>query len=427
MQGNEEWIAAATALEMLEPTMGEYQATRAICKRAHAGMIAARADQFTIDGEPRRETNLPKGFWWAEGEAALDQDWIAGDFETWLDHKFHLRAFGVSFRRSDVEKLLPGGAAPKPAAPAPAIISNGGRMNAMAWAQFALDYLKRARSTKHDELNSSMNELKETDRSLRDEDWYRVSKGNLPILYQFSLEFTGDTRIPGELYASPQDVAVRLAEYRALLQQMRSELVAVDTAYREKESVQERQWMIGMVLDHVEHFLRAIDHVEEQRPAALSTGLVGDLMIATRLATRFHESVLALRKHPRSRPLLPVNDEWDCQYLFHSILRSYFSDIRPEEFIPSVAGSASRCEFFLKEQRLMIEMKYVRASGDQSKIKGELLRDFADYGTYAGVDYVIVLVYDPTHQLPQAVQLKDLIVPYHGLEQVNIVVTPSRS
>jgi hypothetical protein len=60
-----------------------------------------------------------------------------------------------------------------------------------------------------------------------------------------------------------------------------------------------------------------------------------------------------------------------------------------------------------KEQRLMIELKYVRKADDQKTIKSALLTDLADYGANSEVDYVIALIYDPSHQLPAAVQLQE--------------------
>ena len=38
---------------------------------------------------------------------ALKQDWAAGDFSTWIEHRIQLKAFGVTFARVDVGKLLP--------------------------------------------------------------------------------------------------------------------------------------------------------------------------------------------------------------------------------------------------------------------------------------------------------------------------------
>jgi predicted nucleotide-binding protein len=54
-----------------------------------------------------KELEIPKKFWWAKGEAALDQNWRSGDFGTWIEHKNHIQAFGVEFLRSDIEKLIP--------------------------------------------------------------------------------------------------------------------------------------------------------------------------------------------------------------------------------------------------------------------------------------------------------------------------------
>jgi hypothetical protein len=99
----EEWITAARALSVLGIERGA--GTRTICKRAYAGLIKARAERFVRDGKSADNFDVPAEFWWAEGEAALDQNWVTGDFDTWIDHSIHLEAFGVTFRRSDIEGL----------------------------------------------------------------------------------------------------------------------------------------------------------------------------------------------------------------------------------------------------------------------------------------------------------------------------------
>jgi len=56
--------------------------------------------------------DLPAEFWWAKGHQALNQNWPAGDFDTWIKGgQVHLEAFGVSFFRADIEKLIPAGSA----------------------------------------------------------------------------------------------------------------------------------------------------------------------------------------------------------------------------------------------------------------------------------------------------------------------------
>lgn len=105
MSDREEWISAASAVALLR--MKHFSSTHTICKRAHVGLIKARAQRFVRDGQPTDNVDVPAEFWWAEGRAALKQNWTTGDFDTWIDHRIRLQAFGVTFRRSDIEQLRP--------------------------------------------------------------------------------------------------------------------------------------------------------------------------------------------------------------------------------------------------------------------------------------------------------------------------------
>jgi predicted nucleotide-binding protein len=129
MERKEEWITAAETVRLLKPVLKtEYGAQMAICKRAHGGMIGSRAQRFIIDNKTRDNVEVPKQFWWAEGYESLKQNWQAGDFGTWSDlskvsgnphlsaGKVHMEAFGVSFLRADIEKMIP---ADMPAPPRP--------------------------------------------------------------------------------------------------------------------------------------------------------------------------------------------------------------------------------------------------------------------------------------------------------------------
>jgi Predicted nucleotide-binding protein containing TIR-like domain len=105
MPEEEEWISAASALALLG--LNFEIGKRAICKRAHAGLVKARAQRFIHDGRPTDDVDIPVEFWWAEGERALHQNWATGDFDTWINYEIHLEAFGVTFRRFDIERLNP--------------------------------------------------------------------------------------------------------------------------------------------------------------------------------------------------------------------------------------------------------------------------------------------------------------------------------
>lgn len=103
-----EWVRGAEAVAMLKPILAEYSARLRICERAHGGLIRARAEQFHHGKRVFHNQDIPKEFWWAEGHQALEQDWAVGDFSTWIERgSIQLKAFGVTFARADIGKLLP--------------------------------------------------------------------------------------------------------------------------------------------------------------------------------------------------------------------------------------------------------------------------------------------------------------------------------
>jgi hypothetical protein len=138
VESKEEWITAAEAAALLKPGFGTYEAQMTICARAHSGMIRARAQRFIMTTDRSKERirdnfEIPKEFWWAEGYQALKQNWTAGDFETWTrDQETRLQAFGVSFLRGEIERLIPPATAKSAAAPTPSAAA-GGRLAAEWW------------------------------------------------------------------------------------------------------------------------------------------------------------------------------------------------------------------------------------------------------------------------------------------------------
>lgn len=96
----DQWIAASTALDVFGNRV-------AICERCHAGLIRSRAQSFARHDQELLDVELPREFWWAEGNEALEQNWDTGDFSTWIDRRYHWRAFGVRFALDDLLKLIP--------------------------------------------------------------------------------------------------------------------------------------------------------------------------------------------------------------------------------------------------------------------------------------------------------------------------------
>ena len=106
-----------------------------------------------------------------------------------------------------------------------------------------------------------------------------------------------------------------------------------------------------------------------------------------------------------ARPTLIINDEYDVQDLLHALLKHYFSDIRPEEWNPSYAGTSSRSDFLLKPEKIIIEVKKTRATLTDREVAEQLIIDKVKYRTHQDCQTLICFVYDPGRHLanPQAI------------------------
>ena len=85
-------------------------AEETICDHAQAELIATKAKRFIDAGQTFDDCELNKHFWWAGAAPALKRNWDAGHFET-LRAGHRRQAFGVTFRRSDIERLVSASAA----------------------------------------------------------------------------------------------------------------------------------------------------------------------------------------------------------------------------------------------------------------------------------------------------------------------------
>ena len=261
----------------------------------------------------------------------------------------------------------------------------------------------------------------------RGQEWFHEGKSCIIALYHYAEEFAPDPVIPGATFSSPQHFSQRLDEYDAFVTSMQQSMYKALEPFRTK-GAPSVPYEASALLDLLNRVSTAIAYVRKQSPQELGPSTDDARTIVERAARQFHEAVLAMRTHPHGGTLFAVSDEWDCQYLFRAILASLVHDVRIEEWNPSVAGSAARCEFLLKSHRLMIELKFARRKADLKKFKTELLTDLRDYGSNPEVEVVVVLVYDPNQVLESAVQLqRDLSGPTNGLNDVSVIVSPPRS
>jgi hypothetical protein len=104
---------------------------------------------------------------------------------------------------------------------------------------------------------------------------------------------------------------------------------------------------------------------------------------------------------------LSFGSEYDVQDLLHALLRPWISDIRPEEFTPSYAGSSTRMDFLLPVHKLVIETKIVRDRSHAKRVGDELIIDIEHYRRHPGCSALWCVIYDPDHLITNAEGLKN--------------------
>jgi len=131
--------------------------------------------------------------------------------------------------------------------------------------------------------------------------------------------------------------------------------------------------------------------------------------ILMQIFKKFHVSVLQLAKRHDNRPPFTIQDEYDVQDYIHALLKIYFNDVRPEEHTPSHAGSTSRIDFLLKDEKILVEVKFATKKLKDKKIGEELILDMEKYKNHSDCESLVCFVYDPNFNIKNAYGLeKDL-------------------
>lgn len=120
-----------------------------------------------------------------------------------------------------------------------------------------------------------------------------------------------------------------------------------------------------------------------------------DIVLLETILDKFHLVAKQLRQRYDDRPSLDIQDEYDTQDLLHSLLRIYYEDIRTEEWNPSYAGSSTRSDFLLKDEKIVIEVKKTRNTLKAKQLGEQLIIDIAKYKTHPDCKLLYCFVYDP--------------------------------
>ncbi|GAA4603629.1 hypothetical protein GCM10023195_12130 [Actinoallomurus liliacearum] len=141
-----------------------------------------------------------------------------------------------------------------------------------------------------------------------------------------------------------------------------------------------------------------------------------DLLIIERICRNFSEFLAPLTERSRGRTPLPMEDEYDVQDVLQGLLRIFFDDVRPEDYVPEQAGSRSRVDFLLKLEKIVVEAKMARVGLGYKEVAEQLIVDIERYKAHPDCGALVALVYDPDRRIRNRRALEhDLSRKHDGL------------
>jgi len=232
-----------------------------------------------------------------------------------------------------------------------------------------------------------------------------LSLANLSLLYWLTNQRALATSIG--LTLNEQDVAAAVLQMTFLHQNQCDDLADAGLVLYATESIVERS-------------IRA--SIEETWKAPRNTQAATALVRA--ICDRFTVVANALALRHDDRATISIADEYDVQDLLGALLKLHFTDVRPEEWTPSYAGNASRMDFLLKPEQVVVEAKMTRKGLGQKELVTQLAEDILRYQAHQDCKTLICFVYDPAGKCSNPTALENDLTKNHGGLQVIVIVRP---
>ncbi len=182
---------------------------------------------------------------------------------------------------------------------------------------------------------------------------------------------------------------------------------------------------IKTFLELVDRFTRQLERKSGSSRKTVSPTFTSDPLIRLeKLLSRFHLVAQQLKERHSNRPTLEISDEYDTQDLLHALLKIEFDDIRAEEWTSQYAGSASRMDFLLKREEVVVEVKKTSSSLRDKQIGEQLILDIAHYKVHPNCKTLVCFIYDPDSIVKNREGLVNDLQKKHDELEVRVVFSP---
>lgn len=104
-----------------------------------------------------------------------------------------------------------------------------------------------------------------------------------------------------------------------------------------------------------------------------------------------------------------IEDEYDVQDILYVILKSIFPNLRDEDPIPKVGGKSTKIDLILREEKILIEVKMIKAKdSNETHFIEQLKVDFESYHECKWLRKLFCFVYDPYKKTRDISNFNDL-------------------
>lgn len=142
------------------------------------------------------------------------------------------------------------------------------------------------------------------------------------------------------------------------------------------------------------------------------------------IANRFHAVARHLRLRRDYRTTLEVEDQYDVQDLFGSLLKVDFEEVGSEEWMPDYSGFSSQSTFFLAQGQLAIVLKKTRPGWGPRDLHMELAIDIERYATYPECTALFCFVYDPEGRIGNPTSLEEQLTKQDKGLSITTLISP---
>jgi hypothetical protein len=133
-------------------------------------------------------------------------------------------------------------------------------------------------------------------------------------------------------------------------------------------------------------------------------------------------SVLTGPGHAGRMGMAAPADEYDIQRIIHALLVALSDDVDPEAWSDRSLGTTPRMDFFLREERVSVEAKFVHHRMTPRRLGDEINQDIRRYGSDDRVRAMFFVIFDPARRLVNPAGLENDANRANSLKPVRIVV-----